>query len=451
MSDHRAPDAMSGARTRALAAQVVHAVRVEGRTLDDALRGPERQVDSRDRALLRALAYGTVRWQLRLAAFIEALLDKPLRPRDAVLFDLLAVGLFQLDYMRVPARAAVHATVTAAGDLQRPHARGLVNAVLRRFQREGALLGARLNQLPALQHAFPAWLVDQLAADWPHCCEDLLSASNEPPPMWLRVNRAHGSREAYLDRLRAAGLAASVHPEAPDALCLATPVEVELLPGWDRGDVSVQDAAAQLAPAMLALAPGQRVLDACAAPGGKTAHLLECTPALGEVVALDISAPRLEELQRGLARLGLQPRVLRGDASRPEDWWDGQLFDRILLDAPCSATGVIRRHPDIKLLRRADDLPPLLALQARMLDALWPLLAPGGRLVYATCSVLRQENELQVAAFLQRNQMARLVAPAGAPDEAITQPDRQIMTGETNMDGFYYACLEHAAVTTPQH
>ncbi|MCC5867529.1 MAG: 16S rRNA (cytosine(967)-C(5))-methyltransferase RsmB [Gammaproteobacteria bacterium] len=429
---------------RAVAARVVHAVRTRGRTLDDALGEYEATVSLRDRPLLRALAFGTVRWWLRLAACTQVLLTRPLRPRDAILADLLAVGLFQLIYLRIPARAAVHATVAATAVLERPHARGLVNALLRRFQREGESLLAGLDTQAAVRHACPDWLVAQLEADWPEHHEALLVAANAAPPMWLRVNRRLGERDAYLERLRAAGLEATRHPEAPEALCLAEPTDVERLPGWAQGAVSVQDAAAQLAAGLLAPGPGHRVLDACAAPGGKTAHLLETTPDLAEMVALDISASRLAELEHGLARLNLRSSVLCGDARDPQDWWDGRPFDRILLDAPCSATGVIRRHPDIKLLRQVSDLDALAVLQADMLEALWGLLAPGGRLLYATCSVLRRENQAQIVAFLQRHPEAALVPGNGS----ISAPGRQIMTGETNMDGFYYACLQHSSMTS---
>lgn len=437
-------DAAPGVAIRAVAARVVHAVRTRGRTLDDALGEYEATVSLRDLPLLRALAFGTVRWSLRLAACTEALLTRPLRPRDAILADLLAVGLFQLIYLRIPARAAVHATVAATELLERPHARGLVNALLRRFQREGETLMAGLDTQAAVRHACPTWLVEQLAADWPAEHEALLAAANVPPPMWLRVNRRLGERDAYLQRLRAAGLDAMPHPEAPEALCLTEPTDVERLPGWAQGAVSVQDAAAQLAAGLLAPGPGDRVLDACAAPGGKTAHLMETRPDLAEMVALDISASRLAELEHGLERLSLRPSVLCGDARHPQAWWDGRAFDRILLDAPCSATGVIRRHPDIKLLRQASDLPALEGLQAAMLEALWGLLAPGGRLLYATCSVLRRENQAQIEAFLQQHPEAMLVPGNGS----ISAPGRQIMTGETNMDGFYYACLQHSSMTS---
>ncbi len=429
-----------GVAPRAQAARAVHAVRVQGRSLDDALAEAATEVALRDRPLLQALAYGTVRWHRRLAGFTDRLLTRPLQPRDAILADLLAVGLFQLEAMRVPPRAAVHATVAATEVLHRPRARGLVNAVLRRFQRERDSLVRAVDAQPAFRHAFPDWLYAALAEDWPEEVEALATASNAVPPMWLRVNAARGSREAYADRLAAAGHAARSHPEAPEALCLETPAEVAALPGWAPGDVSVQDAAAQLAARLLAPAPGQRVLDACAAPGGKTAHLLETTPGVAELVALDVSPGRLAELERGLARLSLRARCLVGDAAHPAAWWDGRPFDRILIDAPCSATGVIRRHPDIKLLRRPEDVDRLVGLQAAILDALWPLLAPGGRLVYATCSVLRRENDSQIAAFLQRTPDAILAPDSGV----ISRPGRQILTGETNMDGFYYACLQHS-------
>lgn len=430
----------AGTLPRAQAARAVHAVRVHGRSLDDALAEVAPPVAARDQPLLRALAYGAVRWHRRLVAITDGLLARPLKPRDAILADLIAVGLFQLESMRVPPRAAVHATVAATELLGRPQARGLVNAVLRRWQREHAALAARIDATPALRHAFPDWLYAALAEDWPAEHAALAAASNAAPPMWLRVNTARTTREAYAARLAAAGLGATAHPEAPAALCLDHPVDVDVLPGWADGDVSVQDAAAQLAASLLAPAQGHRVLDACAAPGGKAAHLLETTPEIAELLALDTSARRLAELERGLARLNLRAHCIVGDAARPADWWDGRRFDRILIDAPCSATGVIRRHPDIKLLRRAQDVTRLVGLQSAILAALWPLLAPGGRLVYATCSILRRENDEQIAAFLQHTPEAMLVSRSSA----ILPPGRQIMTGETNMDGFYYACLQHS-------
>jgi 16S rRNA (cytosine967-C5)-methyltransferase len=289
-----------------------------------------------------------------------------------------------------------------------------------------------------------------LARDWPQVNNEILDANNAHPPMWLRVNRRCTSAHAYLQRLNDAGLVAHLSGCAPDAIRLEVPTDVRNLPDFSAGYVSVQDAAAQLAAPLLAPQPGDRVLDACAAPGGKTCHLLEVEPRIGELVALDVSSPRLRKVQENLARLNLQATLLVGDASDPDAWWDGRLFNRILLDVPCSATGVIRRHPDIKLLRRAADIDELAQRQAALLTQIWPLLAPGGRLLYASCSALRQENASVVAAFLKAHADARDCTAAELANRlpvacALTPyagPGHAIAAGEAQMDGFYYACLD---------
>lgn len=431
--------APAGAALRAAAARAVHRVASDGRRLDTALAPELEAFDARDQALLKALVHATVRGYPRVARIVDELLARPMRPRDRILSSLAAVGIAQLDALRIPEHAAVHATVDACTALGRPRARGLVNALLRRYQRERHAIHARLADDVAFATAHPRWLAAAFEADWPERWRDICEAGNVEPPLWLRVNRQVQGREAYAARLAAAGLTAHAHPEAPDALCVEPAVPVSALPGFDDGAVSVQDAAAQLAVEWLAPAPGQRILDACAAPGGKTAHLLEREPALAEVVAVDVDARRVSELGRGLERLNLRATLLTADATRPADWAGGRRFDRILLDAPCSATGVIRRHPDVKLLRRERDLPALARLQGQLLDALWPLLAPGGRLVFATCSVLRADSEAPLAAFLQRRPDARPVPPG----VAIPSAQRRIFPGEANMDGFYYACLQH--------
>jgi 16S rRNA (cytosine967-C5)-methyltransferase len=264
--------------------------------------------------------------------------------------------------------------------------------------------------------------------------------------MWLRVNRRRLTRAAYLDALMAQGIGATAADSCPDAVRLATPMDVDQLPGFAVGDVSVQDAAAQLAAPLLDAHSRMRVLDACAAPGGKTAHILERTPDVGELVALDRSPERLTQVEDNLRRLGLEARIITGDAARPSGWWDGTPFERVLLDVSCSATGVIRRHPDIKLLRRAADVEALRQEQYSLLEALWPLLARRGRLLYATCSVLRAENQRVIGAFLAaRSDAVEATLPSDLQVPGIRtpgEPGLQILPGAAGMDGFYYACLE---------
>ncbi len=389
-------------------------------------------VASRDMGTLRALVSGSLRWHLRLQWQIEQLLHKPPGRRDALLGSLLRTGLYQLQWMRIPDHAAVSATVDAARRLGLHHAGGLVNAVMRRFLRERARLDAAMADVPQALHAHPDWMLSLLQADWPEHWGAIVAANNESAPMWLRVNRTRIDRAAYLSRLAKAGMVGHAHPELNAAVRLEEPVAVADLPGYDQGLVSVQDGAAQLAAGFLKPAPGMRVLDACAAPGGKTAHILETCPDVDEVVAVDRDARRIDTLRDNLARLGLAATVTEADASRPSEWWDGREFDRILLDAPCSALGVIRRHPDIKVLRRPEDLAAVVQLQQRLLSALWPLLAPGGRLVYATCTVVKEEND---------GQIARFVSACEGAGPAHDQAPLQLLPGEANMDGFYYACL----------
>lgn len=431
---------MSAARPRLQAARAVAAVLARGRSLDDVLPGELAELAGPDRGLAAELAYGSLRLAPRLGWLLNRLLKRPLDRREPLVHALLLTGLYQLGSLRTPAHAAINETVNAVREAGKDWAAGLANAVLRRYQRERDSLEARADAVDAARFAHPVWLLEAIRRDWPRHAEGIFTANNARAPMTLRVNRRRGGVEAYRERLAAEGLAAAPHPHAPEALVLERPVDVAALPGFAAGEVSVQDAAAQLAAGLLAPQPGMRVLDACAAPGGKTAHLLEGWPELGELVAVDSDAGRLDRAAENLARLGLAARLVHADAARPEDWWDGRPFDRILLDAPCTATGVIRRHPDIKALRRPRDVEVLAARQARLLDALWPLLSPGGALLYATCSVLAAENSRQVSAFLLRH------PDAAAPPLAVDwgRPagvGRQILPGEADMDGFFYALL----------
>lgn len=424
---------------RAAAARAVARV-IQGGSLNELLPAILAGIsEPADRALAQELVYGSLRFAPRLDFMLSKLLDRPVRKREPRVHALLMIGLYQLLYTRVPAHAAVAETVEAARLMKKPWAVGLTNALLRRVQREREAIVAEADAHPVGRSAHPDWLLEVLRQDWPADWERIVAANNERPPMALRVNRNAHSRDAYLELLTESGLESEPHPFAPDGIVLASAVDVERLPAFAEGGVSVQDAAAQLAADVLGCRPGERILDACAAPGGKAAHLLERCPGI-ELVAVDRDAARLDRVAENLARLRLAAVLLHGDAARPAEWWDGTRFDRILIDAPCSATGVIRRHPDIKLLRRRKDVPALAGLQARILDALWPLLAPGGRLVYATCSVLAAENAEQFAAFVRRHPDAAPLPLAfewGRPAGF----GRQILPGEAGMDGFFYAAV----------
>lgn len=426
-------------KTRAAAAQLLHQVINQGQSVSTLLPRFQQEVAARDRALLQELCFGSLRWYSRLDAIAKQLLDKPLKGKYQPVHALLLVGIYQLLYTRIPAHAALAETVNACKLLKAEPFRGMVNGVLRNVQRRQDELLARVDALPQLRLAHPNWLVKRLQQAYPERWEQILAANNQHPPMWIRVNARHHDRSHYQTLLRQAGLEAEPDALAEAALRLARPVDVNSLPGFELGHCSVQDAAAQMAAQLLEAAPGERVLDACAAPGGKTAHILERQPGLGQLVAVDLDAERLQRVRQNLERIDLAATVLQGDAARPEDWWQGPDFDRILLDAPCSATGVIRRHPDIKWLRRPEDIPQLAALQGRILDALWAWLRPGGVLLYATCSILPDENGEQIRAFLQRTPDARHLPlhEHDTPD----QPGWQLLPGNAGRDGFYYAKL----------
>ncbi|HEY8160465.1 MAG TPA: 16S rRNA (cytosine(967)-C(5))-methyltransferase RsmB [Methylobacter sp.] len=421
--------------TRLVAARVLSRVLQDGQSLTAALDNAFLAVESgKDRAFVQALCYGVCRQYHRLDYILSQLLDKPLK--DADVKALALVGLYQLKYMRVKPHAAVSETVLAAR--KKPWAKSLINAVLRTYLREQEELEHKADkfQVAALSH--PDWLIKQIERDWPEQALSIFLENNLQPPMVLRVNLAKVSREHYLQLLIEQDIEAEAVSFCPSAIRLDKPVPVDILPGFADGLVSVQDTAAQLAAGLLDVQPGHRVLDVCAAPGGKAAHILESQPQLKELVAVDIDESRMQRVSENCRRLKLQATLVVGDAANPSDWWEGKPFDRILLDAPCSALGVIRRHPDIKLLRRAEDIQQLQALQKNILKAVWPLLAPGGLMVYATCSILKQENEQQVKTFLAEHSDA-VELPINAGWGAAGACGRQIFTGESAMDGFYYA------------
>jgi 16S rRNA (cytosine967-C5)-methyltransferase len=435
----------TGAGARSLAAHAVARILREGVTLDAALKDALAAADPKLAPTVRSLSYGAVRGYYRYEAILRSLSSKPVKSLDLLVRALLSVALFEIEDARTPEYAVVDAAVDTAKFTDAARAGGLINALLRRYLRERKTLDAEIARNPATRHASPVWLADRLRADWPVRWTQLLAAGDVQAPMWLRVNAQRIATDEYVERLRAAGIGARAEARVPGAVVLDAPRDVHELPGFAEGVVSVQDLGAQCVAFPLGLAAGQRVLDACAAPGGKTALIAEREPALAKLTALDIDPQRLARVNENLKRGNLSAELIHADAGAPASWWDGMPFDRILLDAPCSALGVIRRHPDIRLRKSPSDIDKLPELQGRLLAAAWRLLAPGGRLVYATCTVTRSENRDLLAAFLR-----------GTPDAAVLSADlwegwpgfgeaddfgRQILPGEAGADGFYYAAL----------
>ncbi|HED51930.1 MAG TPA: 16S rRNA (cytosine(967)-C(5))-methyltransferase RsmB [Gammaproteobacteria bacterium] len=433
---------------RELATRLVFQVLEQGESLSGTLAtemtGFE---DPRQRAFARELVLGTLRWRERLEFILGKLLQKPLRKKDRDLHALLLVGLYQVLMLDTADHAAVSETVDLARHSGKHWAAGMVNGVLRNALRQSDSLLAAADAVPTARWSCPDWWIQQVQRDWPDHWQLILEGSNQRAPMVLRVNRQQSSREDFLERLLGEGIGAQVHSLAVSAIELDSPVPVDGLPDFRNGAVSVQDAAAQLAAPLLMLEPGQRVLDACAAPGGKTGHILEIEPDVA-LLAIDNTPLRLERVGENLQRLKLKAETVCADVGASKDWWDGEPFDRILLDAPCSASGVVRRHPDIRQLRRASDLPQLSALQLHLLNALWPLLAPGAILLYATCSVFRCENAGVVEAFLAKHDDATEL-PLDVEWGQQQSVGRQLLPGEQGMDGFYYARLIKGSTTSP--
>jgi 16S rRNA (cytosine967-C5)-methyltransferase len=434
---------LPGADARSLAVHTVARVLQEGITLDQAL-AAALSAPPHAAAAIRSLSYGAVRGYFRHEAVLGRLLSQPVRSLSSPVRALLSVALFELEDARTPEYAVVDAAVKIAKS-GGGRAGGLVNAVLRRYLRERRTLDPQIARSPGARHASPAWLVERLRSDWPEHWSEVLAALDTRAPMWLRADRRRTSAEAYVETLRAAGMPARAEPRVPQAVELMAPCDVADLPGFADGTASVQDLGAQCVAFALALEPGLRVLDACAAPGGKTSLIAEREPRLARLVALDIDPWRLERVRENLTRCGLEAELIAGDAAAPASWWDGVPFDRILIDAPCSALGVIRRHPDIRLRRSSKEIEKMPKVQGRLLAAAWHMLAPGGRLVYATCTLTRGENRGVIAGFLDATADARMVAPEewdgwpgfGAADGF----GRQILPGEAGADGFYYAAL----------
>ena len=435
---------MAGNDVRVAAVNVLLQMHNGGGSLTKLLPDALQDVADNDKALLQALCFGMARWSGQISGVVDGLLAKPLKRKDADIYFLMQLGVFQLRHTRVAPHAAVDNTVAAVKKMGKPWAKGLVNAVLRNYQRQSDALFEALDEPASLSH--PPWLLNTFKQDWPEHWQAIVEQGNQQAPMTLRVNLLQNTKEDYLQKLVDADVKAHAIEGIDTAITLHTPTPVQRLPDFDAGCVSVQDAAPQMSANLLGSGVGQRLLDACAAPGGKTAHALEHGQ-WQKVVALDQDADRLARVAQTLDRLQLTGRcdLHCADAIDITNWWDGRPFDAILLDAPCSGTGVIRRHPDIKLLRRASDIEQLVSVQRDLLTALWDTLAPGGRLLYATCSILKAENENQVKWFIEQRQDASLVdfnMPVG-----LFRPGAgyQILPGDQGMDGFFYGLLVKSA------
>ena len=394
-------------------------------------------------SLIQESSYGCCRWYFALESLLEQLLNKPLKKQDLDIKCLMICALYQLRELEVAEYAVINESVSAVLIFKKPWAKGLVNAVLRGYQRKKDELEKALTaSQPNGDLAFPRWLDSEIRGQWPEQALSIFHNSNQRPPMTLRVNLAKNSREQYLESLAQAGIGATAGGLSDSAVYLDKPTPVTDLPGFVEGKVSVQDEASQLVPNLLQLEPAQHVLDACAAPGGKSCHILESEDSLTRMTSIDISQSKLDRIRENFDRLGVESNLVAADASELETWWDGIQFDRILLDAPCSATGVIRRHPDIKLLRKPEQAKSLAEIQSTLLTKLWTCLKPGGLLLYTTCSLLRQENEETIKRFLDSTDSAKY--------EAITADwgvecsiGRQLLPGtNSGPDGFFYAVLQ---------
>lgn len=393
-----------------------------------------------DHSFIKNICFGVLRFYPRLEIMLNQLVKKPLSKKNNDLYVLLLIGLYQLFYMKVSQHAVVSETVNTVIDCQKVWAKSLINAVLRNALRQSdQLKNLELDNVVA-QYAHPTWLIDKIKNDFPQCWEQILITNNEHPPMALRVNLQRLSRQDYLQQLTTKGIAAKIAPVNSTGLWLEHAVNVIELPGFEQGDCSVQDVGAQFAPQLLQLKPDQRVLDSCAGPGGKLAHLLEFIPGLQTLVGLEPDKQRLQLVADNLKRLRLQADLICARAEQLDAWWDAKLFDRILVDAPCSGSGVIRRHPDIKLLRRESDILQFSKQQYQLIDSLWPLVKPGGILLYVTCSIFPEENEKVIGRFLQAHQDASEMVIA--EDWGVSRPHgRVIVPGQQQMDGFYYGRL----------
>lgn len=416
---------------RSLAAIAIGQVLDQGQSLSNVLPELQRNISDKDKSLLQEICFGVLRYLPKLEWFINQLMDKPLTGKQRTLHYLIMVGLYQLIYTRIPAHAALAETVNGAVALKRPQLKGLINGVLRSFQRQQVQLEERSANNES-QYLHPSWLLKRLKNAYPEHWQTIVEANNQRPPMWIRVNSQHSNASQYQELLENAGIASQLHPNHPSAICLAEPTPVTKLPNFADGWSTVQDVSAQGCVESLSPCNNEVILDLCAAPGGKTTYILELAPQ-AKVLAVDIDEQRLKRIKENLLRLNQNAIVIQGDGTQPEQWANNQQFDRILLDAPCSATGVIRRHPDIKWLRRDSDINELTNIQAKILEAIWPYLKVGGTLVYATCSILPEENNLQIQKFLTKHSDAQI--------NDGTVSGLQILPEQAGGDGFFYARL----------
>jgi len=426
------------ANVRALAAKCIFSVVEQGRSLTEELPKHAEKAFDKDKGLLQEICYGVLRFLPELENDVQQLMKKPFVKKQRISHFLLLVGIYQIKHMRIPDHAAVSETVNATKALKCQQIKGVINGVLRSYQRNHESQPQDQSDLPdPIKFNHPGWFIKKVQLAYPNNWQEILNANQNKPPMWLRVNATHHTTEEYVELLNQASIEVKSIEQQSGAILLSKAVDVTKLPGFEKGWVSVQDGAAQQAAHLLDAIEGERVLDCCAAPGGKTCHILERSPNIASMTAIDIEEKRLVRVKENLQRLNLTANVIAGDASAPDTWWDGEQFDKILLDAPCSATGVIRRHPDIKWLRKAIDIENLTLLQQEILRKTWSLLKPGGTLLYATCSILPEENSEQITQFLSQNANAKLIS--------ITNNEHdigwQILPNEQSMDGFYYAKL----------
>ena len=428
---------------RLVACRAVQLVADKGLNSERALTvaGINKLNDVRDISFARSVCLGTLRWYHQQEMLLSLLLDKPLQNKNRDLHFLLLTALFQLSKTDIARHGIVSETVSLVHALKKKWAKGLVNGVLRSYLRQDAALEIKLKKSPVADTSHPDWLLKLLQTAWPHQWRDITEENNKQAPMSLRVNALRISRDEYLDMLGSENIDASCSSITASAIILKSPCSIEKLPGFDDGLVSIQDVAPQLAAGLLDLQDNQHVLDACAAPGGKAAHIMEASAGKVKLTALELDPQRLQRITDNMQRLGHKVEIIEGDASSPETWSSGQKYDRILLDAPCSGSGVIRRHPDIKLLRRASDIKQLADQQLRFLHALWPLLKGNGKLLYATCSILPQENENVIHCFLSEEETAK-ECELDVNYGQSRQHGLQILPGEHQMDGFFYACLQ---------
>lgn len=426
---------------RYISAKVVQEVINNHKHLDQVLAVQLEPVkDPREKGLARELSYGIMRWYLRLTFIANLMLKKPLKAKDNDVLALICSGLYQLGYLRIPDHAAISATVESARTLGKPWACELINAILRRYQREKLSIEKKISESDSALFSHPEWMISQFRTTWPSHWQEILDSNNKYPPLQLRVNLQKQSRTEYLQRLQQVGIDADPSSIVSSGITLSKPVNVEEIPGFLSGDVSVQDYGAQLAVSLLNATTGHRVLDACAAPGGKTGHILENTPDLEELVAVESDPYRMELLRNTVHRLKLNVNLVHADVNDVDNWWDGKPFDRILLDAPCSATGVIRRHPDIKLLRTPEQMQLFTGTQIRLLDSVWPLLKQGGQLLYSTCSILKAEADDQIASFSNKYDDTEII-PIQSNWGISSEFGRYILPGHEQTDGFFYALI----------